>query len=335
MIPTAGTVGIDGAVCVAWGPHEMNYNTLDQDNQSIRTYPELSRAVIAGGLSTVYRVWLILRSVDVGGSGIVGRDDARAALVAAGLTPRHLITARRVDGSEGFFTVYGNRIEYRSLECVSLAMMTAPGRSVMIPHDALGSLENFNAHLYAAFFVKADGAGRMISRDRLSELFGVSAETQRRWERLAGVDVTANMGSCAAEDLDRAAAIIPKDGRLDHLDRLGNSYTFERDGVIYWRTVNGYTSVLRAGAVGNSRKVGRRVRAGLGGDIPGAATVQSSRVFFTPKSLPKRAWFVPGHCYKADGASVYTRQRPHSPEGEFSVWSWSNLRPTTRKAALQ
>ncbi len=320
---------------MAWGPYKMNFTTSNHENQPIRTYPDLSRTVIAGGLATVYRIWLILRSVDVGGSGIVGRDDFRAALLAAGLTPRHLITARRVDGSEGFFTVYPDRIEYRSLEYVSLAMMTAPGRSVMIPHIALGSMEDFNAHLYATFFVKADGAGRMVSRDRLSELFGVSHETQRRWERIAGVDVTANMGSCASEDLDRAVAIIPKDDRLDHLDRLGNSYTFERDGVIYWRTVNGYASGLRAGAVGNSRKVGKRVRAGLGGDIPGAATVQSKRVFFTQKSMPKRAWFVPGHCYNTDGSTVNTRQRDHSPEGEFSVWSWSNMRPTTRKAALQ
>ena len=315
----------------------MTEHTTQQDitQSEIKIHPGLGRVVLLHDLGLVYRVWLVLRSADVNGSGVVGRETARQALQAHGLTARHLITARRQSGSEKWFTVFPNRIEYRSLESVCVDFGVEPGRPVVVDAGVVGNLQEFRAVVYAAWFVKVDGDERTISRDTLTELFGVSHETQRRWERLAGIDVTANLGSCAVDELGKAQAIIPVDNRLDGLDRLGRSYIFERvtdDGqvVLYWRTVNSYRADLALGRVGKSRKVTRRVR--KGGQTTGAATLR--RIFVTKTNTPKKPFYTPGHTMRETDRTIYTKPRPTSPDGVFSVWAWSPWRPVTRLQAV-
>ena len=223
----------------------------------LKSYTELNRFVIAEGLTGPYRFWLLCRSLDSDGRGIINPKTLRAAMAAVGLSSRILSRVRQLPQTRHFLTFHPDKIEYRSLEAVCTALGVVPGRSILIPVSCLSSMESFRAALYTAWIAGQDELH--ISREKLSGLFNVSPDTQRRWERLTGVDVTYNVIEVATSDQEAAEAHIPKDARLD--DRMDRSYTWEYQGNIYYRTVNQYqASGFARGRTGNTRKVAKAVR---------------------------------------------------------------------------
>ncbi|MCB0105788.1 MAG: hypothetical protein KDE53_07760, partial [Caldilineaceae bacterium] len=225
---------------------------------NLRTYTELNRYVIAAGLTAPYRIWLLCRSLDGDGRGVVSMDALRTAVQGLGLGRRILPRLRQLPEHHAFLTFYANKVEYRSLESVCTTLGVLPGRSVMLPAAALSGMEEFRAYLYAAWIGGQDSL--LISREKLEGLFNVSADTQRRWERLTAVLVTYNVVQVDPADANAVAAHIPQDARLSG-DRLDRRYTWQYQGSTYYRTVNRYQAPqMQRGRVGNVRKVAKAVR---------------------------------------------------------------------------
>lgn len=289
----------------------------------LRTYISLNAHVVAQGLDGIYRLWLLARSLDPDGRGVVGMDALLAAMQSFNLNCLHLRRVKLHPKATLFFSFHKHKLEYRSLEAVCLALGITPGRSVYIPATSMASTEEFRAMLYAAWIAGHDDLH--ISREKLSALFGVSADTQRRWEKLAGVDVTYNIVEVAPPDEQSAEKHIPKDSRLG--ERLDRRYIWEYKGKIYYRTVNRYQApFLERARLGNARKVTRRVYAALPDDYHGVGT--GRRVFFTRRTLPENHQEQPGASMRDTGRAV------DLPQGISSLWGFHPWRPVARKVAF-
>ena len=117
----------------------------------LRTYIELNAYVIDQGLDGIYRLWLLARSLDQEGRGIVGVAAFLAAMQGFGLNRLHLRRVKLHPKSTAFFSFHKHKLEYRSLEAVCLALGVTPGRSIYIPAASIASTEAFRATLYAAW----------------------------------------------------------------------------------------------------------------------------------------------------------------------------------------
>lgn len=296
-------------------------------SRNLRTYTELNRHAIKTGAVTVLRAWYILRFLDSDGRGVVDRQQFMDQLRLLGMSKAHLRHAQArqtaLYGADAFFTVSHDKIEYRSLEAVAERLMVAPGRSVYVPIDGCRSIEAFSASLYAAWHSPEQ---RMISRERLEDLFGVSAQTLRRWERSARVNVEANVVELQDADAAVAAQYIAEDDRPHKQDADGGGYIFQRDGRTYYRTVNRYAGPFTAGNRGRSRKATKRANYAAGGVLTGAAEKQN-RIYFDARRLAGRRQLV-------TGASVHqvTDARGKVPVmrvqyGDAQVWRFSRMKP--------
>lgn len=297
-------------------------------SRNIRTFAELNRHAIKTGAVTVYRMWLILRWLDIDGSGVVDRRQFMAQLRLLGMSKAHLRTAQArqtaLYGADVWWTSHSDKIEYRSLEAVCERLQILPGRSVYVPVDGCRSIESFSAMLYAAWH---SPESRMISRERLEDLFGVTAQTLRRWERSARVNVEYNVVEILDGDHEAAARHIAEDDRPHKQDAEAAGYVFQRDGKTFYRTVNKYAGGFTTGNRGRSRKASKRANYAAGGVLTGAAEKQD-RIFFDARRLAGRRSFV-------TGASVHavTDHRGAQPSmtvqyGDANVWQFSRMKPT-------
>ena len=291
---------------------------------NLKSYIELNRFVIAAGLTGPYRLWLLCRALDPEGRGTVDLDVLLVALAEQGLNRQLLRRTARQAGCSTFLTIHPTYVEYRSLTAVCRSLAVTPGRAVFIPRDAIQSTEHFRAALYTAWIAGHDSL--YISREKLTALFDVSADTQRRWERLTGVEVTYNVIEVAASDQAAAEAHIPQDARLDG-DRMDRVYTWEYQGRIYYRTVNRYQAPhYDRGCVGNVRKVSRAVRAAV--PVEGHGDGTRRRVFYTARTTPANYQEKPESSLQAQRRVISTARGP------ASLWRFSRTRPVARREVL-
>jgi hypothetical protein len=289
----------------------------------LRTYPELNRWAIAEGVTALYRLWLLVRALDTDGRGVVSRHALVAAMEAHGLSRRHLHRIQQHPQLSVFLTIHPDKIEYRSLKAVCLALQVKPGRSVYVPASCVGSLETFRAHLYAAWIAAHDCL--LISRERLSGLFQVSPETLRRWERTTGVVVTYNVVEVGPTDAAAATAHLPQDARLDG-DRLDRVYTWEYQGHTYYQTVNRYAAPqLQRAATGNVKKVAKAVSV-----LPVADHGDGTkrRIFYDRQTTPARYQEQPGASLRDTERTITT------PRGPSRLWRFQRFRPAARRSVL-
>jgi hypothetical protein len=234
------------------------------------------------------------------------------------------------------------KVNYRSEESVGAELNTTVGIPVKID---IGNLRKrkFKPALYAAWIAAGKDGALMMSRARISYLTGLSDETQRRYEHVAGVQVTANIGyapeSLVQQEVDSSTCLVPAD---DRDEKLGNRYFYKRRGDkenLYWRTVNTYKvddAAYRRAPTGNSRKVNRRLRAAVIGEaVP-------QRVFFQGRLAEVRG-FEAGHCYRLQGGQitdVYCWRSSQSGERKqrivsARVWKYEIKRPNSRPSREQ
>ena len=87
----------------------------------------------------------------------------------------------------------------------------------------------FKPALYAAWLAAGKNGALMMSRARISELTGMSDETQRRYEHAAGVQVTANVAyapeSLIQQEIENSTCVVPAD---DRGEKLGRRYLYKR-----------------------------------------------------------------------------------------------------------
>lgn len=294
----------------------------------LKTYPNLNAKIIADKLSLPYRIWLIARKVNEitnQGSGILGKEVFFDALEGLGLNKDHWRTAQAHPKASLFFTDQGDTLELRSLSKLCQSLGVAPGRfSVPIDASCITKKKHFLAHLYATWFTE----GRRISREELTAIFGVSSETQRRWEQIAAIDVQYNIVQVDKAIFEKVANYIPRDKRLD--ERLDRAYIWADDKNFYYQTVNSYQAAkLHRGRVGNTRKIGKLVRAAEGVEFCEDATQQNGRVFYSAGNVPQNYQEVPGVCLRD------TDQLLSSQWGEAQLWQLSITKPVSRKVALR
>lgn len=298
----------------------------------LRVWPGLHPAILRAGAAVPYRMWLLIRHHDADGRGVVDTRRFLKSLYLDGITRAHLRTAddkqRAIFGRDVFFTVDGDRIHYRSLESVAAALAAAPGRSAYILKPGVRHLERFNALIYAAWIGAGDGP-KMVSRARLEEIFGVSGQTLRRWESIAGVDVTANVVEVAPADAEIAAQYITEDDRPHKAEARPAGYVFERDGRIYYRTVNTYRSKYVSGRTGRAKKAAKaahRAAAGLLSDA-GETHDKRLRIFFDARRLNGRRHFVTGASVHAQADAVGRQPAIRIQYGHADLWQFSRRKP--------
>jgi len=150
-----------------------------------QVHPLLAQAAIREGYGRFYRAWVALRTTYAGrrrgwvyyksACGILKRCLSLKSLKAAELILR--------EGEPLFWQISkkkGPKVFLRGLRYLCENFHTPPGYPKEIPLEALKRLGTFKAFCYAAFFGEEE---RIISRETLSRLYGVSEQTLRNWER--------------------------------------------------------------------------------------------------------------------------------------------------------
>lgn len=198
---------------------------------------------------------------------------------------QEMLRRRLLEGEGQFWTskTVGEKevISYRSLQWCSELLGVAPSTAVRIPLSAFSGLAKMRAFFYASLFA---GRKNPIARETIAELWGIPKTTQRRYERLAGIDVRRNIARreidpCDGWQVGEGAFVYHHRGKWYWCCDLPNSYEIdlvvERPGII------------------------RRVRRALQAFHEGKATVK--RVFFATPEQALRS--------RKRGARVYFRDR--------------------------
>lgn len=171
--------------------------------------PALGLAILKQKEAAAGRLWLLLRALDGQGRGWVEAAVARVTFCGEDSAWR-FCSARRLRGllagGDGrFWELANGRIWLRSMARVArmLGLRRLDGRTVALPTpDLLGGIAAVRAQLYAAFH-----SGRRagpIARQTIARRSGVAPRTQRRYDRLSGVERKANF-ACGPR-LDSEAA---------------------------------------------------------------------------------------------------------------------------------
>lgn len=229
----------------------------------VRVYPDIALAMLRRKLAAPGRVWLLLRHYDMAGRGRLPLDEA-ASLLTGGDSPLRICGRRQLgnllDAGEGVFwqrdTARDGRVSIRlhsaARAAANLGVARLGGSPVAVPLAALtGSIGDVRAHLYASFhsgrqrrdFLTGETRPRgPIARSTMTTLSAAAANSQRNYERRAGVRrktsfaVGPRLG--ATDEHETAWA---RGRALFHLhDRSGR---FGRPGAVYlaWQLPNEYT----------------------------------------------------------------------------------------------
>lgn len=277
------------------------YSTVEHSRQShIKLYAGLARTVMAldahspeyAGLLRQFRWWTALRGAKPHGVEWFTDDEVIAIFARYGMSRTqyyNLVTT--ADNGSIFFTVDDSGIvRLSSLQNVCTALLCVPGDVVLIPcADVAGHISRFKAAIRAA-----QNAYRpsMASRATLQKELGLSASTQRRYEKTTGLSAIANY--CEADRYDSDG--LP----VESLPIPDDAYFwFSDDGQrVIWQVPNLYAADreflqvgLKPARRGLARKVGKLVRSGLND----TGEVERRQRFFYLQE-PKRA----GQTYKPE-----------------------------------
>ena len=317
----------------------------------VKVHPEIGRVSVLRGLSLPFRIWTILRTLDGDGRGVVGHDAAMRALWFYGMDRWHVRRAIKAQDAAGveFFSVAPRKFTYTSITNVSMQLgVTRAVAPVLMPTGNLRKLSAFNAGVYAAWVGGTGGAdGLMMSRAKLGELWGVSDQQLRKWEKTAGVRVTHNVVDLGLSE-QAAQNAIPRDDRLD--ERLDQRYIFTKVDQAgnerrFYQTVNRYNFSGFTCPMGQTRKAAKAARAPrseAADDVPAAR--RQRRVFFRAAFLKRRDWQ-----YSMTGTSLLetdetiTGQRKYRGRGadvvlsrrhNLAVWRFSAMTPKSKASVL-
>jgi hypothetical protein len=253
----------------------------------IPAHPSLLLAMLRGRHEAAGRVWLLLRAIDVDGSGRLTVDEARARLAGKD-SPWRCCGARRLrqllaEGEGLFWQRDGRgRLWLRGAHRVAadLGVERATGFPVELPVAALlGGIQGVRAAFYAAFHSGRES--KPISRDTLQTLTGLAPRTQLDYDRLARVGRRRNL---ALGDRHSPAALQERAwqrGRavftfVDVRGRQG------RPGGEYvaWHLPNSYEGPHTRRSRGSRKRLNRKLKDLVTKGIPGNAEGRVERVFW-------------------------------------------------------
>lgn len=297
----------------------------------IKSYPDLGQAALKNDLAIPYRIWLVARHIDrVSFDGqarsYVEVDHLLSVLRLYGMSKAHLRYALDFPGSDIFYRLdkIHNRLIYTSAMKVALALgVPTVADPVFMESGWIKSISDFKAWTYATWFTQP----RQITREKLEDLFGTSAETLRRWENKTGMDVGHNVARANASLFGVDKLPVPVDTRW-HKDDSSYYWIETIDGQEYicWQTANTYHQKHRVfqGHRGQGRKIAKAVRASLKGAQKTGGAKESNRVFVQRSMLPESsapAKTVQGGCVIESDEFVRNRL------GKNRVWDYSLMMP--------
>ena len=239
-------------------------------SQSVKVYPDIALAMLRQEQAAAGRLWLLLRHLDVAGRGVLRVVNLRETLSKN--KSRHRLCGWRqlrnlLRQGEGIYWQRDKeRVWLRSAGRVAAALGVARlnGRPVSIPvQHLLGSIGEARAYLYASFHAgrqsdAARGAGQKpIARETLTALTGLTAESQRGYERRVGIHVSRNYVLGQQTTTSKEERLWRQGGGvfefIDHQGRQG------KPGASYiaWQLPNSYTVSLTQRPKGRQKRINR------------------------------------------------------------------------------
>lgn len=181
-----------------------------------------------------YRCFVLLKTIDANGDAS-GKIEAKVAKKVIPLMFGKQITLAaifRMPEVSCFMHFDDTKNVYlKSWDKIWETFGISPSGWVKIPYTAIKRKTSFLAHVYAAF-VNND---HPISRDVIMDLVGITKPTQRKYERLAGITVTANYLELTAEEYDQGTH-LPYDSNGEVVG------VYQSSGKFYRQLPNSYVS---------------------------------------------------------------------------------------------
>jgi len=238
----------------------------------VRVYPDIAAATLKAGVAPLYRVYLLARAADPAGRGVLTRDELHQA--TAGIIGRRRLRQLIAAGVGRFWRTKGAYVGLYSPARIAQALdvdrLTGHPVAVSVT-DLVGGIGAFRAALLAAWHSgrgNADGVANPISRQKLVEITGVSASSQRNYERTAGIvtrvnyAIGAELGTAAAEDAAyQHDTFVYTDWRGKFGERQAQ--------YLSWRLPNSYQAELSRLPRGRQRRINGQLAScyvGLGSD---------------------------------------------------------------------
>ena len=247
-------------------PEPLLQETPRQLPTTVAVYPELTTAFLKHELSATGRIWLLLRHIDVDGRGWVNVDEARQQLTSKEATLRvcgwrqlrNLLRA----GNGTFWKRDKSRIWLRSIAKVATQLQIERlGKLVSIPTKPLiANIQTVRATFYAIGHSARNNSP--ISRAKLANVTGVNERTQRRYDKAASVQKTANYCLGDPQGESQEQAWHQRHAAFDFVDKLGKH---GKAGKKYraFQLPNSYTVHYQAAASGRTRKINQQLRQDL------------------------------------------------------------------------
>lgn len=237
---------------------------------AIKVYPDIALGMLRQEQVAAGRLWLLLRYLDSDGRGVLRVVNLRETF-ASTKAPLRLCGWRQLrnllrQGEGIFWQRDKERVWLRSAGKValSLGVMRLNGRPVAIPVKHLvGSIGEAKAYLYASFHagrqstVERRSGQKPIARDTLTELTGLTAESQRGYERRVGVRVSRNYVVGEQSITSKEERFWKQGGGVfEFVDHQGGQ---GRPGKQYiaWQLPNSYTVSLANRPKGRQKRINR------------------------------------------------------------------------------
>jgi hypothetical protein len=238
---------------------------------SIKVYPDIALGMLRQEQAAAGRLWLLLRHLDSDGCGVIRVATIRKVLTTP-KAPLRLCCWRQLrnllrQGDGVFWHRDKERVWLRSAGRVAVALGVTQlnGRPVAVPVKHLvGSIGEARAYLYASFhagrqLVSERRTGQKpIARDTLTELTGLTDESQRGYERRVGVRVSRNfvVGAGTTPSSKEERLWQQGGGAFEFVDHQGGQ---GRPGNRYiaWQLPNSYTVSLTHRPKGRQKRINR------------------------------------------------------------------------------
>ncbi len=241
-------------------------STTSPGDATVKLYHDLTLGMLRNELAAPGRIWLLLRYIDVDGRGWVTVDQARTLLTRKD-SPLRVVGWRQLRNllraGQGIFWERGSeRIWLRSVAKVAtqLDVKRLTGRPVALPVSSLlQGMGEVKAHFYASFH-SGRKRNNPINRDKLEEISGVPARTQRAYEKAAGVGSQRNIavGEKYSKENVQKRAWIHGNAVFDFIDHHGRQGP-EKRHYVAWHLPNSYEGCHQHSPRGRMKKINREI----------------------------------------------------------------------------
>ncbi|MBE2222366.1 MAG: hypothetical protein IAF02_12535 [Anaerolineae bacterium] len=240
-------------------------------SQSVKVYPDIALAMLRQEQAAAGRLWLILRHLDREGRGVLRVVNIKQILTTS--KKRYRLCGWRQlrnllrQGDGIFWQRDKEQVWLRSAGRVAAGLDVSKlnGRPVSVPiKHLLGTIGEARAYLYASFHAGRQAASepglrqKPIARDTLTTLTGLTAESQRGYERRIGIHVSQNyvVGERANQSSREERIWQQGGGTFEFVDYRGVQGK-PGNGYVAWQLPNSYRVTLAHRPKGRQKRINR------------------------------------------------------------------------------